>query len=421
MISLKTCKLMDQEDPLKHFRKNFFNQKDEIYLDGNSLGKMPRNIPEILGKTINNQWGGKLIRSWNESWLELPNRLSEKYAKLLNSSAEEIVFGESTTVRLYQILLALIQSGNYRDNIITDNLNFPTDLYVIEGLKKQFPRLKINYIKYDNEIEADIDLLKENIKKNPGIICLSLVTYKSCYYYPMKVLNQYAINHKSIIVWDLSHGVGSVPIDFKESETKIAVGCTYKYMNGGPGSPSFLYIESGLHSILENPIQGWFGHKKPFDFNPQYKAAENLNHFKNGTPPILSMQAVESGIDLTLKAGILNIRNKSIKQSEIIIMAIKDQMSSFGFKLQSPENISRRGSHISISHPNAWQTCQALQKGSETTPKIIPDFRPPNFIRLGINPLYISFEDLWWVINQLHYIIESKSYFKFNHDKPKVT
>ena len=420
MISIKKYKLMDQEDPLKHFRKKFFNQKGEIYLDGNSLGKMPIKIPEILGEKINNQWGNQLVRSWNKSWLKLPNRLSEKYGKLLNSSAEEIIFGESTTVRLYQILLALILSGKYSDNLITDNLNFPTDLYVINALKKQFPKIKINYVEYDNEIEADLDLLKESIKKSPGIICLSLVTYKSCYYYPMKVLNQYAFKHKSIIVWDLSHGVGSVPIDFKESKTKIAVGCTYKYMNGGPGSPSFLYIESALHSLLENPIQGWFGHKNPFDFNPQYKPAKKLDHFKNGTPPILSMQAIESGIDLTLKAGILNIRKKSIKQSEMIVMAIKDQLSYFGFKLQSPEKISRRGSHISISHPNAWQICQALQKGNKTAPKIIPDFRPPNFIRLGINPLYISYEDLWWVINQLQNIIESKSYIKINQDRHNV-
>ena len=421
MINLKAFKLMDQDDPLKLFRNHFFHQKNEIYLDGNSLGKMPKNIPEILGETINNQWGKQLISSWNKGWLKLPNRLSEKYGKLLNASAEEIVFGESTTVRLYQILLALIQSGNYLDNLITDNLNFPTDLYVIDGLKKQFPKLKINNIEYHNEIEADIDLLKESIKKNPGIICLSLVTYKSCYYYPMKVLNQYAVKHKSIIVWDISHGVGSVPIDFKESETKIAVGCTYKYMNGGPGSPSFLYIESGLHSLLENPIQGWFGHKNPFDFNPQYKSAEKLDHFKNGTPPILSMQAVESGIDLTLKAGILNIRDKSIKQSEMIIMAIKDHLNSFGYNLQSPKKFLRRGSHIAISHPNAWQICQALQKGGKNIPKIIPDFRPPNFIRLGITPLYTSFEDLWWVINQLENIVESESYLRFNQIKPEVT
>jgi len=421
MINLKTFKLMDQEDPLRSFRNHFFHQKNEIYLDGNSLGKMPRKVPSIMRETINNEWGKELIRSWNKNWLQLPNHLSEKYGKLLNASAEEIVFGESTTVRLYQILLALIESGNYPDYLVTDSLNFPTDLYVIKGLKNQFSNLKMTYVEYNHEIEADINLLKESIKKTPGIICLSLVTYKSAYYYPMRVLNQFAAKNESIIVWDLSHAVGAVAIDFKESETKIALGCTYKFMNGGPGSPAFLYINSELNTILENPIQGWFGHQNPFDFDPQYKAAKSLDRFKNGTPSILSMKALEAGIDITLNAGIFNIRDKSIKQSEIIIKAIKDKLNFFGYNLQSPKNSLRRGSHIAISHQNAWQICQALQKGDKNIPKIILDFRPPNFIRLSITPLYITFEDLWWVINQLQYIVESESYLRFNQDKSEVT
>lgn len=421
MINLKATKLLDQKDQLNRFRDYFFHQKNEIYLDGNSLGKLPKNIPSKLEETITNEWGKQLISSWNKNWLALPNRLSEKYGKLLNASADEIVFGESTTVRLYQILYALIQTGNYSNHLITDQLNFPTDLYVLQGFAKQIPNLTITFIEYGQEIQADLISLKRTIQKSPGIICLSLVTFKSAYYYPMKDLNKFAAKHGSIIIWDLSHAVGAVPIDFKESETKIALGCTYKYMNGGPGSPAFLYVEKKLHSLLENPIQGWFGHQNPFDFDPKYKAAKGLERFNNGTPPILSMQAVEAGIDITLDAGIKNIRAKSINQSELLMNAIKEELTSFDFMLQSPEDSTSRGSHIAVSHPYAWQICQALQKGDFDVPKIIPDYRPPNIIRLGITPLYTRFEDLWWVVNQLQKIVKSKAYLNFDQEKHNVT
>ena len=421
MINLEASKLLDKEDPLNQFRNHFFHQKNEIYLDGNSLGKMPKNVNSQIEKTLNNEWGKQLIRSWNKNWLALPERISNKYGKLLNSSTGEIIFGESTTVRLYQILFGLIKSGNYPNHLITDDLNFPTDLYVIQGLSKQFSNITITTINYGQEIQADIGRLKEVIQKTPGIVCLSLVTYKSAFYYPMKALNQFAAQHGSIIIWDLSHAVGAVPIDFKKSNTRVALGCTYKYMNGGPGSPAFLYVEKNLHVLLENPIQGWFGHQSPFNFNPEYKAADGLRRFNNGTPPVLSMQAVEAGVDLMLDAGIKNIRNKSVKQSEILIGAINDKLTSFGFSLQSPENKNQRGSHIAISHPHAWQICQVLISGGVKTPKIIPDFRPPHFIRFGITPLYTRFEDLWWVVKRLQSIVESKSYLNYDKESSQVT
>lgn len=421
MIELNALKLLDLQDPLNQFRNHFFHQENEIYLDGNSLGKLPKKVAPLIEHTIKNEWGKQLIRSWNENWLALPERLSHKYSKLLNSSPGEIIFGESTTVRLYQVLHALIQSRKYPNHLITDHLNFPTDQYVLQGLTKQFENLIFTSVEYGQEIQADISYLKEKIQKNPGILCLSLVSYKSAFFYPMRELNEFAAQKGSIIVWDLSHAVGAVPINFKESKTKVALGCTYKYMNGGPGSPAFLYIESALQQSLENPIQGWFGHQNPFDFTPDYHPALGINRFNNGTPSVLSLQAVEIGIDLTLKAGINNIRSKSIKQAELLIEAIKNDLTPLGYTLQSPEKNSQRGSHIAIAHPHAWQICQALICGAGKSPKIIPDFRPPDILRIGITPLYTRFEDLWWVVHQLLTIVESKSFLNFDEKRSKVT
>jgi len=421
MIDIKDVKKMDRLDPLAPFRKQFYNAAHEIYLDGNSLGKLPIAAIQLLENTISNQWGKQLIQSWNEHWLELPKRLAQKYSLLLNASKGELILGESTSVRIYQVLFALIESGKYPKQLLTDELNFPTDLYVMQALTKQFSLHELKIIKYGQEIEAEISILKKAMEDSPGIFCLSLVSYKSAYMYPMKELNQWAAAHQSIIVWDLSHAVGAIEIDLKSTETQVALGCTYKYMNGGPGSPAFLYVSNELQEGLKNPIQGWFGHQKPFDFVPQYEAAQGLDQFYNGTPPVLSLQAIEPGIDLTLEAGMNTIRKKSVLQSEFLIGLIQSELVPLHYQLQSPEQSHLRGSHVALSHPAAWQICQALIKGDRNTPKIIPDFRPPHFIRLGITPLTTRFEDLWWVVIQLKSIVESKVYLHFDSQKKNVT
>jgi kynureninase len=237
----------------------------------------------------------------------------------------------------------------------------------------------------------------------------------------MKELNLWAKKNNSIIIWDLSHAIGSVEIDLIETQSKIAIGCSYKYMNGGPGSPAFLFIEKKLQNQLNNPIQGWFGHKNPFDFEPNYKPNSGINKFASGTIPILSMQAMEAGVDLTLAAGIKNIRKKSVQLSGFFLDGIEKKLIQLGFKVESPLNSDIRGSHLAISHKASWQICQDLIKGKSNCPQIIPDFRPPNLIRFGISPLYTSFEDLYLVIGRLEDIVLTKSYQKFDKSKPTVT
>ena len=421
MIDLVTAQKLDQEDILANFKNYFENNSNEIYLDGNSLGKLPKKTLKILQETIQNQWGKRLIRSWNEIWLDLPLGLAKKYGALLNIKKEEVIIGESTSVRLYQILHALINSKKYTNKLSSDNLNFPTDLYVLEGLANEFNLSKVNLINYKQEIFADLNLLKKNIQNNQGIYCLSLVTFKSSFLYPMKDLNLWAEENNSIIVWDLSHAIGAVEIDLKETQTKIALGCSYKFMNGGPGSPAFLFIQKKLQDLLHNPIKGWFGHQNPFNFAPNYLPDSGINRFASGTTQVLSMQAMEPGIDITLEAGIKNLRKKSIALSEFFLNGIEEELIPLGFKIQSPSNSDLRGSHLTISHPASWQICQALIQGESNALKVIPDYRPPNLLRFGIAPLYTSYENIFRVLIRIKEIVKTESYKRFEIKKTKVT
>jgi kynureninase len=421
MIDLSNAKLLDKKDVLSKFHSLFYHKKNEIYFDGNSLGKLPLKAQKTIEEAVQKQWGEGLIRSWNQYWLSLSSRISDKYSELLGAEKGEIIIGESTSVSLYQVTYALLKEGSFPKHLSTDILNFPTDLYVLEGLEKSFEIPSLKIISYKNEVEAEIEILKASIKNNPGIICLSLVSYKSAYLYPMKQLNRWASKHHSIIVWDLSHAVGAVAIDLKETETMIALGCTYKYMNGGPGAPAFLYINEEWHSKLLNPIQGWFGHQRPFDFSKKYEAAKSIKRFASGTPAILSLLGMEAGIDITLEAGIKLLQEKSIQQSEAFIKEIIQQLVPLGFSIESPLDHRKRGSHVTISHYASWQICQALIAGNDEHPKIIPDFRPPHFIRFGITPLYTRFEEIKTVIQVLKEIVERKLYLNFPLEKLEVT
>ena len=409
---------LDQNDPLRSFKKDFVNKDDEIYLDGNSLGKLPKLSKIKIKNILNNEWGHNLIRSWNDFWLEMVDRISSKLEKLFNASNNEIIIGESTSVYLYQILTSLLNSNKFNNHFISDNLNFPSDLYIIDGICRTKNNSTSTIINYKTDIEANIDLLKKSIKDKPGIICLSLVSYKSSFIYPMKELNNWALKHNSIIVWDLSHAAGVININFETTNTLIALGCTYKYLNGGPGSPAYLYVKSNILKAIKNPINGWFGHSNPFSFSENFNQDKGIKKFSNGTPSILSIAPIEIGIDIILKAGIKAIEAKSKKQSEYLKSHIIKLLTPLGFKLESPINSLNRGSHISISHPESWRICKSLQEGQI---KIIPDYRPSKYIRLGISPLYNSFEDLIRTVLRLADIIKNKEYLKYSNDKPMVT
>lgn len=411
----------DNNDDLKSFKSRFVNNDNEIYLDGNSLGKLPVVTENDLITAVKNEWGQNLISSWNDNWLKMSEKINFKMSKLINSENDEVLVGESTSVNLYKILYCLLDSNQYKKNLVTDCLNFPSDNYIIEGLKDHTEKKEITILNYNNNLSCNIDILKKSIQENPGIYCLSLVTYKSSFLYPIKELNEFAENNKSIIVWDCSHAIGVVNIDVKDSKTKAAIGCTYKFLNSGPGSPSFLYVSKDILNHLQNPIKGWFGHSKPFDFENKYKPADNINKFNAGTPSVLSLIPVNTGLDLVLEAGIMNIRNKSIELGEYLIKIINIELNKFDVKITSPIESKSRGSHITIQHKEAWKICKLLIEGGNNRKRIIPDFRPENNIRLGFSPLYVSFIDLYETVIAIKDILENKEYLKIDDSKPEVT
>lgn len=411
----------DNNDDLKSFKSRFVNNENEIYLDGNSLGKLPVVTENDLITAVKNEWGQNLISSWNDNWLKMSEKINFKMSKLINSDNDEVLVGESTSVNLYKILYCLLDSNQYKKNLVTDCLNFPSDNYIIEGLKDHTEKKEITILNYNNNLSCNIDILKKSIQENPGIYCLSLVTYKSSFLYPIKELNEFAENNKSIIVWDCSHAIGVVNIDVKDSKTKAAIGCTYKFLNSGPGSPSFLYVSKDILNHLQNPIKGWFGHSKPFDFENKYKPADNINKFNAGTPSVLSLIPVNTGLDLVLEAGIMNIRNKSIELGEYLIKIINIELNKFDVKITSPIESKSRGSHITIQHKEAWKICKLLIEGGKNRKRIIPDFRPENNIRLGFSPLYVSFIDLYETVIAIKDILENKEYLKIDDSKPEVT
>ena len=411
----------DNNDDLKSFKSRFVNNENEIYLDGNSLGKLPVVTENDLITAVKNEWGQNLISSWNDNWLKMSEKINFKMSKLINSDNDEVLVGESTSVNLYKILYCLLDSNQYNKNLVTDCLNFPSDNYIVEGLKDYTEKKEITILNYNNNLSCNIDILKKSIQENPGIYCLSLVTYKSSFLYPIKELNEFAENNKSIIVWDCSHAIGVVDIDVKDSKTKAAIGCTYKFLNSGPGSPSFLYVSKDILNHLQNPIKGWFGHSKPFDFENKYKPADNINKFNAGTPSVLSLIPVNTGLDLVLEAGITNIRNKSIELGEYLIKIINIELNKFDVKITSPIESKSRGSHITIQHNEAWKICKLLIKGDKNRKRIIPDFRPENNIRLGFSPLYVSFIDLYETVIAIKDILGNKEYLKIDDSKPEVT
>lgn len=421
MSDLKRAEYLDNQDYLKSFRTYFQHTPNEIYLDGNSIGKLPLQVKEDIKQAVESQWGQNLIRSWNDHWLDLTTRLENKLAQLLGADLKEIKVGESTSVNLYKLIHALLSSKITPKNLLTDSLNFPTDIYVMEGLAKQLECNPPITVTYSSNLKADLVLLKKEIEKQPGIICLSLVTYKSAWLYPMKSLNEYAEQHNSIIIWDLSHAVGVVDIDLHKTKTKIALGCTYKFLNGGPGAPAFIYIQKDLIANLHSPIQGWFGHQNPFDFSLPYIPADGISRFNAGTPQIISQVAMEAGIDLTLKAGISNIRKKSKDQTAYVIDVINSKLTPLGFQIETPMNPEERGSHVTLKHHECWRVCKALIQGKDLGVKVIPDFRPPSYLRLGIAPIYTSFVDVFRAIERIEEIMVSKEYLDIDNERPTVT
>jgi kynureninase len=410
----------DKNDKLAHFR-NQFEIGGEIYLDGNSLGRLPKKTIEISTNLIKNQWGKRLIRSWNEHWIELPNKVAAKIAQIVGARPDEIFVGDSTSINFYKMAFAALRFQNNRSKITTDSLNFPTDIYVLQGLIEQhFKNHSLSIIKSNDEISISDEAIEQALDENTALLTLSHVVFKSAYQYNMQKINDLAHKKGALVLWDLSHSAGAVPVNLNESDADMAVGCTYKYLNGGPGAPAFLYVRRDLQEKLSNPIWAWFSHEKPFDFTLDYTAKNDIQRFASGTPSVLSLGAIEAGLDIMLEAGMLNLREKSVAQSSFLIEIFLNLLKPLGFTIASPLNANERGSHISIQHQEGYKINRAMIEPIDGSPSIIPDFRPPNNIRLGIAPLYNTFEEIFQTIVRIKKIVETKEFERFGDEKLTV-
>jgi kynureninase len=397
---------LDAEDELRDIRERFYiADPGMIYLDGNSLGRMPKRTPEVVRDLLERQWGTDLVGSWKH-WFELPQRLGAKIAQLIGAGADEVVVCDSTSVNLYKLTVAALRLQAPRTTIVTDAANFPSDLYITSGIEGASVRI----------VPEDQDIA-ESLTADTALLSLSHVLFKSGRLHDMEALTSAAHDSGAFALWDLSHSVGALPIDLNACGVDLAVGCSYKYISGGPGAPAFLYVRRDLQQRLASPIQGWFGHRSAFDFDLDYAPAEGIPRFLAGTPAVLSMAAMEPALDLLLEAGMDRIRAKSLRQTDFLIAQFDKKLAPLGFKLVTPRDHARRGSHVAFAHPEAWRICQALIAERN----LVPDFRAPDVLRLGVTPLYTTFEEFALAVNYIAQVVRERRFENYSATRLRVT
>ena len=414
---------LDRDDPLGRFRRDFvIKDPTMVYLDGNSLGRLPLKTAEHMERAIREQWGEKLIRSWNDGWYMQSILLGKKIARIIGAHPDEVIVSDSTSINLYKLAYGALKAREGRKEIISDDMNFPSDLYIMQGLIKQLgANHTLRLLKSPDGISTDMSELARMVSHSTALITLSHVAYKSSYLYDMDRVTELAHEQNALVLWDLSHSAGAVPVNLNGAGADLAVGCTYKYLNGGPGSPAFLYVKRELQEQLENPIQGWFGEQNPFEFNLNYRESEGIRKFLAGTPPVISLSGLEPALDMILEAGIGSIRQKSVAQSEYLLSLAQKCLIEEGVSVGSPEHAEKRGSHISLKHAEGYRICKALADPEVGDGTVIPDFREPDNIRLGITPLYTSYEDIFRAMAQMKEILEGKLYAHYPSTRDQVT
>ncbi len=407
---------LDEADPILDFRQRYHVADPAlIYLDGNSLGRLPRAVLPRLEELVVDQWGDGLIRSWNETWWDLQIAIGDRLAPLIGALPGEVIISDSTSVNLYKLATAALGISESRGKIVTDDANFPTDLYVLRGVAAAVGG-SVEMVRTEGS-SSPVASLEAALDEKAALLSLSSTAFKSGYTYDIAGVTALAHGAGASVLWDLSHSAGVMPIDLEASGADMAVGCTYKYLNGGPGAPAFLYVRRDLQGSLTSPIPGWWGHAEPFAFDLDYQPAEGIRSFHSGTMPILSLAAMEAGITDVAEAGIDRIRAKSVSLTEFFIRQWEEHLAPLGFALASPLDPERRGSHVSLSHPEAWPLDRALIEIG----MVIPDFRAPDNLRFGLAPLYNTHLEVHTAVQRMRAIAMTGAHAPFAGEKLKVT
>lgn len=407
---------LDAADPLAGFRDRFaFDDPALIYLDGNSLGRLPLATVDRVTDVVRREWGGGLIRSWGH-WIDLPRRTGDLLGEhLLGAAAGQVLVCDSTTVNLYKLARAALAARPGRPVIVTDDDNFPTDRYVLAGIaSERGARLEMIHTDLDSGVTPDT--IRGHLSAETALVSLSHVAYRSGALADMAEITRIAHDHGALVLWDLCHSVGAVPVELDACEVDLAVGCSYKYLNAGPGSPAFLYVSHRLQDSLRQPVQGWFSQRDQFAMGPVYEPVEGLGRFQVGTPDVLGTAAVEEGAKLLAEAGIGRLRDKGMALTDYLARLADAWLAPLGFALASPAETSRRGSHVTLYHPNAWQVSQALIHEG-----VIGDYRTPDRLRLGLAPITTRYTDVWDALSILRRITEQETYRQFPAEPARVT
>jgi len=432
MITRASCLAQDAADPLAFLRAQFHLPEGIIYLDGNSLGALPRSAVTRVTETLQHQWGDGLVRSWNDAhWMTLPERIGAKIARLIGAGAKEVVATDSTSVNLFKVLAAAlrIQAERHpeRSVILSERGNFPTDLYVAQGL------IDLLASRLEGGAESTPSLvlvegseeLETALAARPALVLLTHVNYRSGAVHDMAGVTAKAHAQGSLVVWDLAHSAGALPLAVNEAQADFAVGCGYKYLNGGPGAPAFVFVAERHQERFWQPLSGWIGHAAPFEFDPQYRPAGGVGRYLCGTPPILSMVALEAGLDSVLAAeasgGMAAIRAKSLQLGELFISLVESRCSGRGLSLASPRDPLARGSQVSFAADAELGGGYALMRALIAR-GVIGDFRAPNLLRFGFTPLYTRFTDVWDAVQILSELLETRAWDRIEyHEKAAVT
>ncbi len=406
-------------DELADFRNQFVIPDPHlIYLDGNSLGRLTKVTATRLQRIVEDDWGRGLIRSWNVDWFNAPTRIGEKIARLIGAAAGQVIVSDSTSINLFKLVMAALARQHNRTKIVTDEFNFPSDVYILQSCIALMGKgHKLHLIRSRDGISIHPEDIASAIDDDTALVSLSHVAFKSGFMYDGQEVTQLAHQSGALMLWDLCHSVGAVPVELDAWGADLAVGCTYKYLNGGPGSPAFLYVRSDLQEQLQPPIWGWFAERSPFAFELDFSPAQGMAHFLVSSPPILSSLAMEAALDVLLEAGIERIRRKSVAQTSYLMDLFDSRLERLGFTLGTPRDPNIRGSHVSIRHAEGYRINRALIEEMD----LIPDFRAPDNIRLGIAPLYISFEEIYEAVERICCVVEEKRYLHYPEGRLAVT
>ncbi len=375
---------LDIADELAPLRDLFMLPEGVVYLDGNSLGALPKATPGRVAEVVQEEWGGGLIRSWNDAgWMAMPGRVGDKIARLIGAAPGTVMVADSTSVNLFKLLGAALAARPGRRVIVSERGNFPTDLYVAEGLAALVDRGHSLRLVEAGGIAGAID-------EDVAVVMLTQVNYHTGAMLDMGAITRAAHARGALVLWDLAHSAGAVPVELAGCDVDLAVGCGYKFLNGGPGAPAFLYVAPRLQESLRYPLTGWLGHAAPFAFETGYRPGTGIARTMVGTPPVLSLAALEVGVDIALRTPMAAVRAKSVQQTRLFAALVEQMAGPWGFRLVSPREADRRGSQVCLAHEQAYPVMQALIARG-----VIGDFRAPDILRFGITPLYTRFVDLW--------------------------